>query len=86
MILDIITPEKTLYRSDMAKSVICPGIEGAFQLLDNHAALVSALKAGKLVVSDSENKALEFSISSGLVECNFNKVNILVEEARPEVS
>lgn len=80
MKLDIITPEKTLYSSEMAKSVICPGLDGTFQLLDNHSPIVSALKKGKVVVSDGENKTLEFSIQSGLVECAKNAVNILVEE------
>ena len=81
MTLQIITPEKTLYHSEDASSVICPGMDGAFQLLNNHSALVSALKKGKVVVSDSQNKAIEFSISSGLVECSSNTVNILVEES-----
>lgn len=81
MTLNIITPEKTLYSSDNTSSVICPGLDGAFQLLNNHSALVSALKKGKVVVADSQNKALEFTISSGLVECSQNNVNILVEEA-----
>lgn len=80
MVLNIITPEKTLYSSENASSVICPGLDGAFQLLNNHSAMVSALKKGKVVVSDSENKALEFPIVSGLVECSKNTVNILVEE------
>jgi len=80
MNLYIITPEKTLYSSENASSVICPGIDGAFQLLNNHSAIVSALKKGKVIVADDQNKALEFNIESGMVECSANKVNILVEE------
>jgi F-type H+-transporting ATPase subunit epsilon len=80
MRLDIITPEKTLYSSELTKSVICPGIDGTFQLLDNHSPIVSALKKGKVIIADDQNKALEFSINSGLVECAKNTVNILVEE------
>ena len=81
MRLDIITPEKTLYSSENAISVICPGSDGDFQLLDSHASLVSALRSGKLLVSDDQNKSIELPIASGLVECNRNQVNILVEEA-----
>ena len=80
MRLHIITPEKTLYSSDTAKSVICPGIDGTFQLLDNHSAIVSALKKGKVIVADDMTKSMEFPIVSGLVECSKNSVNILVEE------
>ena len=81
MQLDIITPEKMLYSSESASSVICPGMDGTFQLLSNHSPLVSALKKGKIVVADNENQNHEFNIQSGLVECAKNKVNILVEEA-----
>lgn len=79
MVLHIITPEKTLYSSETATSVICPGMDGAFQLLNNHSAMVSALKKGKVIVADDQNKAIEFEISSGMVECAKNNVNILVE-------
>lgn len=80
MTLDIITPEKTLYSSEMALSVICPGIDGSFQIMENHSALISALKKGTIIVADESNKELKFEINSGLFECNKNKVNILVEE------
>lgn len=80
MTLHIITPEKTLYSSETASSVICPGMDGAFQLLNNHSAMVSALKKGKVIVADDQNKAIEFTINSGMVECAKNNVNILVEE------
>lgn len=80
MTLNIITPEKTLYSSESASSVICPGMDGAFQILNNHTAMVSALKKGKVVVADAESKAIEFTINSGLLECSKNIVNILVEE------
>jgi len=80
MVLHIITPEKTLYSSEAANSVVCPGIDGSFQLLNNHSAMVSALKKGKVVVADEQNKAIEFNIVSGLVECSYSIVNILVEE------
>jgi F-type H+-transporting ATPase subunit epsilon len=80
MTLEIITPEKTLFYSENASSVTCPGIDGSFQLLDKHSAIVTALKSGTLVVVDSELGNKEFKIQSGLVECSSNKVNILVEE------
>ncbi len=80
MTLNIITPEKTLYSSENATSVICPGMDGAFQLMNNHSAIVSALKKGKVIVADSDHKALEFPIASGLVECSNNVVNVMVEE------
>jgi F-type H+-transporting ATPase subunit epsilon len=80
MLLEIITPEKSLFSSEDAKSVICPGIDGYFELLNNHAPLISALSNGEVKVTDHNNQKHQFKIASGLLECNKNKVSILVEE------
>jgi F-type H+-transporting ATPase subunit epsilon len=79
MHIDIISPEKTLYSSIHAESITCPGIDGAFQLLDHHAPIISALKNGKIEVRENGNPIV-FEIKSGMVECNKNKVNVLIEE------
>ena len=49
MQLDILTPERKLYSGDVV-SVEMPGIDGYFGILDNHAPMISALKAGKITV------------------------------------
>ncbi|MEE3243335.1 MAG: hypothetical protein VX226_01625, partial [Bacteroidota bacterium] len=49
MHLEIVSPEATLYSGE-ATSVILPGTDGAFQLLDNHAAIVSLLEEGVVKV------------------------------------
>ncbi len=66
MRIDIITPEKTLFSSENAQSVICPGIEGSFQLLENHAPIISALKKGELTVVETVSNNT-FTIASGLL-------------------
>ena len=79
MQLEILTPEKKLF-SGQATSVILPGVDGSFQLLEKHAPIISALKTGKLEFkTGSETKTLD--IAGGFVECQNNKVIVLVEGA-----
>jgi F-type H+-transporting ATPase subunit epsilon len=83
MNLEILTPERKLY-SDDVYGVQLPGITGLFEVLDRHAPLVSALKAGKLkVLKDKNNHFVYFDIQGGFVEVLNNKVTVLVEGAVP---
>ena len=47
MTISILTPDRTIFTGEII-SVTLPGVEGAFQLLDDHAPLVSALSTGKV--------------------------------------
>jgi F-type H+-transporting ATPase subunit epsilon len=77
MTLEILTPEKKLYSGE-SSSVILPGVDGSFQLLDRHAPLISALKKGVIKFkTPAETKTI--AISGGFAECLKNKVIILVE-------
>ena len=81
MTLEILTPEKKLYSGDVY-GVQMPGISGSFEVLEKHAPLVSALKAGRLkVLKDKQNHTLNFVIQGGFVEVLNNKVTVLVEGA-----
>ena len=77
MTLEILTPEKKLYSGE-SSSVILPGVDGSFQLLDKHAPLISALGKGEIKYkTPTETKTL--AISGGFAECVKNKVIVLVE-------
>ena len=81
MNLEILTPEKKLYSGEVF-GVQMPGISGSFEILDRHAPLVSALKAGRVkVLKDKQNHFAYFDIQSGFVEVLDNKVTVLVEGA-----
>ncbi|MEJ7912280.1 MAG: ATP synthase F1 subunit epsilon [Chitinophagaceae bacterium] len=81
MILEILTPEKKLFSGDVY-GVQMPGISGSFEVLERHAPLVSALKAGRIkVLRDKQNHAAFYDIQSGFVEVLNNKVTVLVEGA-----
>ena len=83
MTLEILTPERKLFSGEVY-GVQMPGISGSFEVLDRHAPLVSALKAGRLkVLKDRNNQVSYFDIQGGFVEVINNNVTVLVEGASP---
>ena len=83
MNLEILTPEKKLFSGEVY-GVQMPGISGSFEVLENHAPLVSALKPGRLkVIKDKQNHLASFDIQGGFIEVLGNKVTVLVEGAIP---
>ena len=81
MNLEILTPEKKLYSGEVY-GVQMPGISGSFEVLEKHAPLVSALKAGRVkVLKDKQNHLAFFDITGGFVEVLNNKVTLLAEGA-----
>lgn len=77
MFLEIITPDKTVFQGEVEAATF-PGSEGAFQVLENHAPLISSLGRGTVIY---RNKAGEFEleIDGGVVEVLNNKVILLAE-------
>lgn len=77
MHVDILTPERKVYSGD-ADSVQLPGLNGKFEVLKNHAAMISTLIEGTVKVRNGSEK-LEFKIRSGIAEVLNNKVSVLTE-------
>ena len=80
MTLEILTPEKEIFSGDVY-GVQLPGIGGLFEVLDKHAPIVSALKAGKLKILQEKNTTISYTIQSGFAEVLNNKTIVLVEGA-----
>ena len=78
MNIEIITPDTVLYQGE-AKAVVFPGIDGSFEILNSHAALISALKTGSIKLTDNSDKVENFAINGGVVEVLNNKVLVLAE-------
>lgn len=90
MILEIITPEANLFKGE-ANSVSLPGLDGIFQVLNNHAPIISSLKKGTLrfeikgeaaVMSQNlaiSGKEVTLEINGGVAELNNNKLIVLAE-------
>lgn len=78
MKLQIITPDKELYKGD-AKLVTVPGVDGSLGFLDNHAPLITVLKAGDVKVVHTDGKEELFPVKGGVVEVMKNTVLVLAE-------
>lgn len=75
MQVDIITPDSTLFSGE-AESITLPGSAGNFQILNNHAPIVSSLSKGNVVVKSAKGVDT-IAISGGVVEASNNKVIVL---------
>ena len=76
--LIIVSPEKQLYQGD-AQSVKVPGRLGEFEILDNHAPIISSLEVGKVVYVTGNGERQECAIVGGFVEVQKNVVSLCVE-------
>tara|TARA_B100000945_G_scaffold87057_1_gene67707 strand:- start:104 stop:349 length:246 start_codon:yes stop_codon:yes gene_type:complete len=77
MNLEILSPENKIFEGEV-NSVIFPGSNGKFQILNNHAPLISFLNKGEIIY-DKNNKTEKLLISGGVVEIIKNKVSALIE-------
>lgn len=77
LVLDVISPERTLVHATV-DSVELPGTKGRFEVLKDHAALISSLEKGVIAYRNGES-ADKVAIPSGFVEVNDNHVVACVE-------
>jgi len=75
--LEIFTPDKPIFNEEV-ESVTIPGTMGGFQILKNHAPLISTFDVGVVIVNSGSETAY-FSTSGGTVEVNDNKILILAD-------
>lgn len=77
MYLEILTPEKKVFEGNVVIATF-PGSDGSFQVMDNHAPLISLLKEG-LVEYKSKEATNSIHITGGVVEVLKNKVVLLAD-------
>ena len=92
MYLEIVTPEATLFSGNV-ESVAVPGVNGEFEMLNNHAPIISLLKAGHVKIygdiqideeleskfTKGEKRGTWLSINSGTIELKDNKIIVLAD-------
>ena len=78
MTVEILTLESILLSTE-AKSVVVPGKSGRFEMLDNHAPIISILQQGTIKVIDNNNQEKSIEISGGSIEMSNNKITILAD-------
>lgn len=92
MYLEIVSPEATLFSGEVS-SVTVPGVNGEFQMLQNHAPVLSLLQAGDVKIqgdlkidedfqhkfTTGNNGETILAISSGTIEMKDNKIIVLAD-------
>lgn len=80
MKVEIITPDSAVFTGDQVRLVQLPGIDGSFEILNNHAPMISVLGKGKIkVLNKDEKEPLYFDIQGGVIEVLNNRVLVLAE-------
>lgn len=77
MNLIILSPEREIF-SGAVKSVKVPGSLGSFEMLENHAPIVSSLSAGEVRIIKSNGEKMALQVEGGFVEMLNNEVSLLV--------
>jgi ATP synthase, delta/epsilon subunit, beta-sandwich domain protein len=77
LFLTIISPERILFKGEV-ENVLVPGEMGEFEILTNHAPIISTLLEGRVIYTIGSEKKL-ITITAGFVEVKRNEVNLCVE-------
>ena len=81
MKVEIITPDHKVFEGDI-KSIRVPGKKGSFQVLKDHAPIISTLENGPVMMVDMTGKETIYEISGGVIEVRMNKIILLAESVR----
>ncbi|MEW6701229.1 MAG: ATP synthase F1 subunit epsilon [Bacteroidota bacterium] len=76
--VEIITPSKYAYKGQV-KSITVPGTLGNFQVLFNHAPLLSSFEIGRINIEEITGQKLEYTTGGGTIEVKENKVLVLAD-------
>ncbi|MFB5946276.1 ATP synthase F1 subunit epsilon [Albibacterium profundi] len=77
MTLNILTPDKLVFEGQIT-SVTVPGTNGSFQILKDHAPIISTLSDGDVIINVNNNEEV-IGIKGGVVEVLDNKIIVLAE-------
>jgi F-type H+-transporting ATPase subunit epsilon len=78
MFLEIITPDKKIYEGEL-KRVRLPGSKGLFEILNNHAPIISTLEKGTIRIIEENGRRSTFEVNGGIVENKSNRIIVLLE-------
>jgi len=81
MYLEIITPEKKLFAGEI-RLLQVPGSKGSFEILKNHAPIISTLEQGTVKIVNQEGVRTLFNIGGGVIEAKENKIILLAESVQ----
>jgi len=83
MHLTVLTPDREYFNGQI-KGVVVPGLKGRFEVLENHAPIISSLQQGEVNITPVTGDILTFSIANGFIEVLNNEVALLVSGLNDE--
>ncbi|HNX44804.1 MAG TPA: ATP synthase F1 subunit epsilon [Bacteroidales bacterium] len=78
MNIEIVTPDTTIFTGEITLAQL-PGLDGSFEIMNNHAPLISVLKKGRIKILNKQQQVQYFDVKGGVVEVLENKVLVLAE-------
>ncbi len=81
MLLEIISPDRKLFSGEVI-SLRVPGSKGSFEILKNHAPIISSLEKGTISIRSEDGQNTTFEIDGGVIEAKKNKIIVLAENAK----
>ena len=78
MVVEIITPNAKLFEGEV-NSIKLPGTNGGFEILNNHAPIISTLTAGEISIALDQGQNQSFEIQGGVIELQNNKIIVLAD-------
>lgn len=78
MLLEIIAPDRKLFEGEV-DLIQVPGSKGSFEILRNHAPIISTLEPGQIKIVDQQGSSSFFDIAGGVIEAKNNKIIVLAE-------
>jgi len=76
--IEIITPDSRIYSGEI-RSVRVPGKKGSFQVLKDHAPIISTLDKGPVIIADEQGQVIKYEITGGVIEVKKNKIILLAD-------
>jgi F-type H+-transporting ATPase subunit epsilon len=78
MYLEILTPEKTVFSGEI-QLIKVPGSGGSFEVMNNHAPIISTLDQGEVRVVVNEDTIKTYTIDNGVIQVVANKIMVMAE-------
>ena len=78
--VEIVTVEKTVLQEQGVDEVIAPGVEGQLAVLPQHAAFITMLAPGELILKKGTEE-IPFSVTGGFFEVLNDRVVVLADAA-----
>ena len=79
---ELVSPDKVLFNG-LAQAVLVPGAEGDFQVLSDHAPVMTAMRPGVVGIDDAEGKHRRVFVRGGFADASTKGLILLAETAIP---